>query len=157
MENHENSLRDKRIIKRTILNLRATVGSFTSKSVQLEADLQHVSNGTVRRYKNELGYHYCPSKKKRLMTETDKKLRVAFAGRFTIHKLRLEFWRSGIIVQKNPLDQALAPGAREWRMRAEQLTIGCTARGKKEGNQQVNFMVAIGYEKGTIMCTQHQG
>ena len=53
------------------------------------------------------------------MTETDKKLRVAFAGRFTMHKLRLEFWRSGIIVQKNPLDQALVPGARLYSERKE--------------------------------------
>ena len=41
--------RDKRLIKRTILNLRATVGSIPSTRVQLEAGLQHLSNPTVRR------------------------------------------------------------------------------------------------------------
>ena len=45
--------RDKRLIKRKILNLRATEGSFTSTRVQLEAGLQRVSNSTVRRYMNE--------------------------------------------------------------------------------------------------------
>ena len=74
MEKHENLMRDKRLIKRSILNLRATVGSFTSTRVQLEVGLQRVSNRTVRRYMNELGYHYCRSRKKGLMTETDKKL-----------------------------------------------------------------------------------
>ena len=68
--------RGKRLIKRTILNLRVTVGSFAR--VQLEAGLQHVSNRAVRRYMNQLGYHYCQSRKKGLMTETDKKLKVAF-------------------------------------------------------------------------------
>ena len=30
-------------------------------------------------------------------------------------------------------------------MRSEGLTVGCTARGKKEGNQQAHFMVAIAH------------
>ena len=99
------------------------------------------------------------------MTETDKKLRVAFCRKIYRHKLGLEFWRSGssfyfdgtgFVYKKNPLDQALAPGA-EWRMRSEGLTVGCTVKGKKEGNQQAHFTVAIAYEKGAIMCTQQQG
>ena len=130
--------------------------------MQLEAGLEHVSNRTVRRYMNELGYHYCRSRKKGLMTETDKKLRVAFCRKIYRHKLGLEFWRSGssfyfdgtgFVYKKNPLDQAFVPGA-EWRMRSEGLTVGCTVKGKKEGNQQAHFMVVIAYEKGAIMCTQ---
>ena len=114
--------RDKRLIKQTILNLRATVGSFTSTRVQLEAGLQYVSSCTVRRYMNELGYHYCRSRKKGLMTETDKKLRVIFCRKIYCHKLGLEFWRSGIsfyfdgtgfVYKKNPLDQAPPPRGRE--------------------------------------------
>ena len=42
-------------------------------------------------------------------------------------------------------------------MRSEGLTVGCIARGKKEGNQQAHFMVAIVYVKGAIICTQYQG
>ena len=74
---------DKRIIKQTIWNLHATVGSFTSTRGQLEAGMQYVLNLTVRRYMNELGYHHCRSRKKGLITETDKKLRIVFVGRFT--------------------------------------------------------------------------
>ena len=42
-------------------------------------------------------------------------------------------------------------------MRSEGLTVGCIARGKKEGNQQAHFMVTIVYVKGAIICTQYQG
>ena len=158
--------RDKRLIKSTILNLHATTGPLTSTRVQLESGLQHVSNRTVRRYMNELGYHYCRSKKNELMTETDKKLRVGLCRKIYRHKLGVEFWRSGISFyfdgtgfsyKKNPLDQALAPGARGWRMRSEELTVGCTATGNKERNQQAHFMVAIAYGKDAIMCTQYKG
>ena len=83
--------RDKRLIKSTILNLHATTGPLTSTSVQLESGLQHVSNRTVRRYMNELGYHYCRSKKNELMTETDKKLRVGLCRKIYRHKLGVEF------------------------------------------------------------------
>ena len=57
------------------------------------------------------------------------------------HKLGLEFWRSGIsfyfdetgsVYKKNALGQALASGAREWRMGSEGLTMGCTAKGKRK-------------------------
>ena len=61
-------------------------------------------------------------KKKGLMTETGKKLRVAFCRKIYRHKLGLEFRRSGVsfhfdgtgfIYKKNPLEQAVAPGAKE--------------------------------------------
>ena len=102
--------------------------------------------------------------KKGLITETDKKLRVTLYRKIYRHKLELEFWRSGIsfyfdgtgsVYKKNPLDQALAPGAREWRMKSEGLTMSCAVKGKKEGNQQAHFMFAIAYGKGAIMCTQY--
>ena len=132
--------RDKILIKQTILNLRATVVSFTSRRVQLEAGLQHASNRTVQRYMNELGYQYYRSRKNGLMTENDKKFRVTFCRKIYRHKLGLKFWKSGInfyfgrtgfVYKKNPFDQALAAGAREWRMRSEGLTVGCTAKEKK--------------------------
>ena len=42
-------------------------------------------------------------------------------------------------------------------MRSEGLTVGCTTKGKKEGNQQAHFMVTIAYGKVAIMCKQYQG
>ena len=85
-----------------------------------------------------------------------------FVGRFTGTSLgwnsRTSFYfdGTGFIYKKNPLDQAHALGATEWRMRPEGLTVGCTAREKKEGNQQVHFLLPIAYGKGAVMCIQYQ-
>ena len=70
-------------------------------------------------------------------------------------RISFYFDGTGFIYKKNPLDQARALGATEGRMRPEGLTAGCTARGKKEGNQQAHFMLAIAYGKGAVMCTQY--
>ena len=64
--------------------------------MSLEDGLQHVSNRTVQRYMNELVSHYCGSREKGLMTETDNKLRVALCRKIYRHKLVLEFGRRGI-------------------------------------------------------------
>ena len=65
-------VRTKRNIHRKILNLPKSAGAFTSTKVQLDAGLKDVvSNRTVRRYMNSLGYHYCRSRKKALLTASD--------------------------------------------------------------------------------------
>ena len=82
------------------------------------------------------------------MTETDKKLRVDSWRKIYQCKLGLGFWSSdisfyfdgtGFLYKRNPLEQDLAPGAREWRMRSEGLTVGCTAKGKKETNKPTSW------------------
>ena len=57
-----------------------------------------------------------------------------------------------LIFKTNPLDQARAPKAREWRKKNEGLEIGCTAKGKKEGSVNSNFMVGISYNGGVVLC-----
>ena len=69
-------------------------------------------------------------KKNELMTETDKKLRVALCRKIYRHKLGVKFWRSGIsfyfdgtgfIYKKNPFDPDLGSGTRDCKMRSEGL------------------------------------
>ena len=59
--------------------------------------------------------------------------------------------------KSNPHDQARAPRARQWRKRGEGLKLRCTAKGKKEGCASANFMVAIAYGKGVVLCEQWEG
>ena len=156
---------DARILSRTIPKLRKMEGSFTSKRIQLEAGLMHVSNRTVRRKLNELKYKYCRSRKKSLLLSEDLKIRLKYCREIKKKNLGQEYWNSlsffldgtGFIYKQNPMDQALTPKAREWHKPNEGLNIGCTAKGKKEGSIQAKYMVAISYHRGVVMCEQYEG
>ena len=116
------SPQDKRSIVRSITSLRQKEGSFTSKRVQVESGVSHVSGRTIRNCLNEDGYWYLQTQKKGLLHAKDLKSRVKFCKKIRKQKLDDEFWRSGISFyldgkgfqyKSNPYDQARAPGARE--------------------------------------------
>ena len=155
---------DSRQVVRQILHLRNTIVSFTSRKVQIEAGLTHVSNRTVRRIMNRNGYHYCRSRKKGLLRKSDLVKRLQYCRQVKRDNLGQDYWNYGIsfyfdgdgfIYKTNPLDQALAPKACEWRKFNEGLAFGCTAKGRKEGETQAKFMVAILYNRGVVMCEQY--
>ncbi len=158
---------DKRQILRSVPKLRQTDGSFTSPRVAVEAGVgQKVSNRTVRRILNKEGYSYLQSRKKGLLTQQDLKARMIFCRKVRKLKLGQDFWNNnisfyfdgkGFEFKTNPLDQARAPKAREWRKVSEGLKVGCTSKGKKEGTVNSNFMVGISYNRGVVLCQQYFG
>jgi hypothetical protein len=127
----------------------------------LESGVTHVSNRTIRNILNKEGYHYLRSRKKGLLHAADLKARKKFCQKVRRRKLNQDFWNKGISLyldgkgfeyKSNPHDQARAPRARQWRKRGEGLNFRCTAKGKKEGCTNVNFMVAIAFGKGVVRC-----
>ena len=52
------SVQGKRSIVRSVSSLRIKVGSFTSKRIQLESGVSHVSNRTIHNHLNKKGYHH---------------------------------------------------------------------------------------------------
>ena len=87
---------DKRILRRTLLILRKNVGHFTSRGVHLESGLEHIRNRTIRRHINKLGFYYLGSRKKRLLSVKDLKLRRTFSRKITHRGLGAGFWRHNI-------------------------------------------------------------
>ena len=158
---------DKRRVMRTIPKLRKTEGSFTAPRVRLEAGLENrCSVRTVQRVLHKEGYAYLQSRKKGLMTAKDLKERLTFCNKVKRKRLGKSFWTHGIAMyidgkgfqhKTNPMDQARAPKAREWRKRGEGLKLGCTAKGMKEGATNANFMVGISYDSGVVLCEQYFG
>lgn len=156
---------DCRRITRAIKRLRKTEGSFTSKRIFIESGITgNISNRTFRRALNRLGYSYRQTRKKGLMKESDFSKRIKFCRKIRKHKLRKLFWQEGIAFymdgvgfeyKTNPLDQARAPGAREWRRSDEGLIV--TSKGKKEGVKNCNFMVGISYRSGVVLCEPYSG
>lgn len=157
----------KRRILRAIPKLRELEGTFTAPRIRLEAGLEgKCSVRTVRRVLNKAGYFYLQSRKKGLMTAKDLKDRVKFCNKVRSLKLGGNFWTNhvsmyldgkGFQYKTNPLDQARAPRAREYRKKGEGLLKGCTSKGRKEGATNANFMVAISYNCGVVLCEQYMG
>ncbi len=159
--------RDYRAVRRQIKILREFEGSFTSKRLQTSMPTiqAKVSNPTFRRHLSNMGYGYRSTRRKGILKQNDLKKRLQFAHKLKKLGLGLDFWKKGIsfyldavgfIYKKNPLDQARAPSAREWRRADEGLSFGCTAKGKKEGSTQVKFMVAISYKQGVVLCEEYE-
>ncbi len=161
------SIKEKRQILWSIPKLRKTDGSFTSKRVVVEAGVQQKeSNRTVRRVLNSNGYRYFRSRKKGLLYRKDLKERMKFCRKIRKLKLGQDFWNfhisfyldgKGFQYKSNPVDQAKAPKSRGWRKKTEGLKTGCTAKGKKEGAINCNFMVGISYNRGVVLCEQYAG
>ena len=161
------TVRQERNILRTVHTLRRTDGTFTSPRIQLQSGIgQSVSNRTVRRVLNKNGYNYRQTRRKGLLLQSDLKKRLQFCRKIKRLNLQSEFWQSGVAFyldgtgfqyKSNPFDQARAPRAREWRLKGEGLSFGCTAKGKKEGATYANFMVAISYGKGAVIAKQYFG
>ena len=155
---------DHRNIRIAIPKLRETDGSFTSRRVQVDTGLEHVSNRTVRRAMNKNEFHYLYTRKKGVLSPDDIKNRLRYARDIVKNKIGQEFWSYGVsfyldgkgfAYKTNPMDQAYAPRAKEWRRPNEGLTYGCTAKGKKEGSVQARFMIAISFQRGVVLCEQY--
>ena len=157
---------DKHSILRSVPKLRQSDGSFTSPRVAMEAGVADKVHGcTVRRVLNTAGYHYCRSIKKGLLRAADLNARLDFCKNIRKRKLGQIFWNNhvatyldskGFQYKTQPLDQARAPSAREWRKRNEGLKFGCTAKGTKEGSINVNFVVGISQSKGVVLCHHYK-
>lgn len=156
--------RDCRSIVKALKKLRNTEGHFSSPRIAVEAGIKQVSNRTVRRTLNREGYKFLQTRRKGLMKAKDFKDRVDFCKKVKNNKLGHNFWTHhisfymdacGFEYKKNPEDQARAPSAREWRKRSEGLLL--TAKGKKEGSVNTNFMVGISYDHGVVLCERYLG
>lgn len=160
--------RDERCLVKALLKLRRTDGNFTSSDIQREAGIPEstVSNRTIRRRLNHLGYHYSQCRRKGQLLDEDLTKRLKFAKK--CQRLPESFWRDGVgfyldgtgwVHKTNPSNHARTSRTRTWKKRGESLAQHCTAKGKKEGvgGTMARFMVAISYGKGVIKCHQYSG
>ena len=110
------------------------------------------------------GYHYRKSRKKGLLTATDKKIRMKFARKM-LKEVDDDFWKNGIsfyfdgvgfAFKTNPLSEARSTKTMAWRKRSEGLEL--STKGKKEGTggKVAQFFVAISHSKGVVLCQQYE-
>ena len=152
-------------ILRTVKRLRGK-GALCSNRIKLESGILNVSDRTICRCLNKHGYHYLQTRKKGLLSVTDRKIRKRFSRKMekdfdsNVWTDRICFYLDGssFVFKNNPCDQAVAPTCRVWRKRNEGLLQGCVAKGRKcgTGGKLVHLMVAISYKKGVIVCEQYE-
>ena len=114
------SLRQERLILRSIPVLREREGSLTSKRLMQYNRIRGISDRTVRRLLNRNGYHYLRARKKGQMSASDRMKRVAFARRIInnyppdVWTNKIAFYLDGVssVYKSNPMDQACAPHGR---------------------------------------------
>lgn len=117
---------------------------------------------TFSTYLNCWGYHFLQSRKKGLLSDKDKDLRLKHArvkkgilkdspDFFTQH---IAFYLDGVsfVHKYNPMNEAEKLKARIWRKKGEGLNV--TAKGTKEltGGRRLHLMVAVAYGKGVMLC-----
>ena len=155
--------RDERKLVRAFKSLRDISLNLTVKDIIMESGLHRnkVKRRTVSNYLNKLGYRHLQARKKGLLSNSDKKLRLKYARdaknilkecpNFYTH--HVSFYLDGLsfVHKYNPFNVATQPKSRVWRKRGEGLNI--TAKGSKElaGGRQLHVMVAVAYGKGVIL------
>ena len=152
--------RDEREVMRSMKNLRVKNVNFTAKDVHGESGCNHVSYRTIVRSMNKNGYNHLQSRKKGMVTESDRSIRVRFAKEMLKSHME-EYWTTGVafyldgigLVHKtNPVEQTRTPKARVWRKKSEGLQL--TTKGSKAGyeGKVAKFIVCISYGKCVVYC-----
>ena len=158
------TLRDERKLIHTLHTLRYMDKGVTSKKMQLEPGLTHLSNSTVRGILNKNGYRYLQTRCKGLLSKEDLKHRKEFVRNMILYPDSVEksicFYLDGssFLDKTHPADQAKAPGARIWRKVNGGLKHGLISKGKKarvEG-RVVDFIVCISYGKGKCFFEKYR-
>ena len=161
------SSREERHLIRALDKLRRTEGNFTVKRLMNEANISesNASVHTVARFLNSKGYFYLQARKKGLLTNNDKNLRLAFAKKVReeynkeLWTQKIPFYLDGVASahKTNPLDQARAPTGRIYRKKSG-LNQYCTGKGSKvgSGGKTLKYLVAISYNVGVILFEEYE-
>ena len=154
--------RGTRTLIRTIEKMRKNNVNFSVTQLAVASGLNHLaSRRTFSRYLNEQGYKFLTTRKKDLLSEKDRRLRLQYARRMkrTLKDVP-EFWTKDVafyldavsfVHKSNPLSKATQPKSRVWRQKSEGLKV--TAKGSKDlaGGKRLHVLVAISYGNSVIL------
>ena len=163
------SQRSVRKLVRALKELRLrNCRNITVKSIVEQSGLnfEMASRRTFSRYLNESGYSYLQARKKGLLSENDRKLRVRFARKMKrVAAENPQFWANEVafyldavsfVHKYNPQSGANVNKSRIWRQKGEGLKF--TTKGSKDlpGGRRLHVLVAIAYGKGVILTVPYE-
>ena len=155
--------RSVRVLIRNLKNSRKINANVTVNSIVGNSGLSaFASRRTFSRVLNEEGYKFRQARKKGLVTEKDRRLRMKYARNMKHHGVsfwteELSFFLDGVsfVHKYNPLETACTAQSRVWRKKSEGLAV--TSKGSKDlaGGKRVHIMAAIAYGKGFILSVPY--
>ena len=167
---HKNTGRPRKIdarlernVSRSIRSLRVSNGlSFSADEIRGESRIEDVNRSTMTRCLHRLGFRKRHLRKKGILTDKDRRLRVQFA-RKQLREREPDFWKNKVCMyldgvsfvhKTSPFFTARNHHAVGYLKRGEGLKI--TAKGAKEGvnGKTVPFYVGITYGQGVVFCKQ---
>ena len=143
--------RDLRVLQRTLIRMRKRNVNVKVMEVVRESGISM----------NKLGYKFLQARKKGLLTEKDRNLRLRHAREMkrilarhpNFYEGHVSFYLDGVsfVHKYNPYKQATTTKSRVWRRKGEGLQI--TAKGSKDmpGGRRIHMMVGIAHRKGVIL------
>lgn len=162
------SHRSVRKLIRALMELRTKNRHATVKSIVERSGLsfEMASRRTFSRYLNENGYGYLQARKKGLLSENDRKLRIRFARKmkrvvaqnphFWTHEVGFYLDAVSFVHKYNPQSGANINRSRVWRQKSEGLKV--TTKGSKDlaGGRRLHVLAAIAYKKGVILAVPYE-
>lgn len=162
------SARDKRVLLRTLENMRKTNCNITVMGLVAQAGLDPtlMHRRTYTKYLNGMGFNFLQARKKGLLSDKDKKIRLKHARSMKnvlksypdFYTKHIAFYLDGVsfIHKFNPMKDACRTRARVWRRRGEGLKL--TAKGSKElaGGRRLHLIVAVAHGKGIILKEDYE-
>ena len=160
---YKESLRDQKLLtKRAKVGRPRKVNERSVRTlIRCLKQSRKASRRTFSRRLNEEGYGFFQARKKGLLNDKDRKLRMKYARRIkrclqqnpNFWKNEVAFYLDGVsfVYKHNPLNSATSPKSRVWRKRTEGLQF--TGKGSKElaGGRRLHIIVAIAYGKGVVL------
>ena len=167
--------RPRKVSDRSVRKLLRTLREMQTKNVNMTVknlveksglSLEMASRRTFSRYLNEEGYSYLQARKKGLLSENDRKLRLRFAREMR-HKLTQnpDFWTNEVaffldavsfVHKYNPRSGASGNKSRVWRRKGEGLKYTAKASKNLAGDRRLHVLVAIAYGKGVILKVPYE-
>ena len=155
--------RDGRALIRGLQRLRAKCASISVKRIVKESGLSFelAHRRTFSRFLNEKGYGFFPARRKGILHENDRKLRLKYAremkrqlatnSEFYVHEVAFYLDGVSFIHKQNPVESSAGTKSKVWRKRGEGLKY--TAKGSKDlaGGRRLHVIVAIAYGKGVVL------
>ena len=155
--------REQRLLLRVLKYYRKKYVNFSVKDLMIECgfDSNRVHPRSISRYLNRNGFYMRQARKKGLLNDKDKRLRLSYAREmkrvlrelpdyYTNH---VAFYLDAVwFVHKNdPRKAAVQPKSRVWRKKGKGLAI--TAKGSKAlaGGKHLHVLAAVAWGKGIIL------